>query len=44
LVNGINQAGKHNVVFQSDDLVSGLYLVRLTTSNRTLTQKVVFVK
>ena len=44
LVNGINQAGKHSAVFQSEQLVSGLYLIRMTTAERTITQKVVLVK
>jgi len=44
LVNGIIQPGKHSTVFQSGQLVSGLYLVRMATPERTLTQKVVLIR
>ncbi|TKJ41147.1 hypothetical protein CEE37_05625 [candidate division LCP-89 bacterium B3_LCP] len=44
LVNGIRQAGFHDVTFQAGDLASGLYFYRMDAGEFTATGKMVLVK
>jgi len=44
LVEGWREAGTHEVTFDGSGLVSGVYLYRLTSGNRTLTGKMVMMK
>ena len=44
LVDGWKQAGEHRVTFNADKLSSGVYFMRLITSNGTLTTKAVLLK
>lgn len=42
--NGYQSAGMHEVVFNGDNLSSGVYFVLLTTGNKTLTKKIMLLK
>ncbi len=44
LVNGKSTAGIHEVSFNGDNLQSGIYLVRLSTSERSTTSKLTLIK
>ncbi|MFT4603712.1 MAG: putative repeat protein (TIGR01451 family) [Rhodothermales bacterium] len=44
LLNGIQQAGKHQVVFDGTRLASGAYLYRMSTPTRTVTRTMLLVK
>jgi hypothetical protein len=44
LVDGVQSAGSHRVVFDARDLASGVYLYRLQTPASVLTKKLVVVK
>jgi hypothetical protein len=44
LVNGVQAAGRHRVVFNAEGLASGIYLYRLQTPGSVLTKKLVVMK
>ena len=44
LTNGRNRAGRHTVPLDGTSLSSGIYIARLRTKDRTLTQKVIVVR
>jgi len=44
LANGLHAAGRHSIMWNSSDLSSGVYLIRLTHSTGLLTAKVVALK
>jgi hypothetical protein len=44
LVNGMRQAGYHDVTFEASNLSSGLYVYRLQTDNFTAVKKMLLVK
>jgi cytochrome c peroxidase len=44
LVDGWKEAGEHHMPFNANNLSSGVYFMRLVTSNRTLTTKVILLK
>lgn len=44
LVNGWKEAGEHRAVFDANSLASGVYFVRMTAGNATLTTKAVLLK
>lgn len=44
LVEGMQEAGQHSVTFDGSKLASGIYLVKLSTGERTEVQKVVLMK
>jgi hypothetical protein len=44
LVNGMRQAGYHDVTFEAGNLSSGLYVYRLQTDNFTAVKKMLLVK
>jgi hypothetical protein len=44
LVNGMRDAGSHEVTFDGSKLASGVYLYKLTAGNYTATQKMVLMK
>jgi len=44
LVNGELKAGHHNVVWSAESLVSGVYIVKMETSNFSAVRKVMLVK
>jgi len=44
LVDGYNNAGKHEIIFDAEGLTSGVYFVRLETVNFSQVQKVVLMK
>jgi hypothetical protein len=44
LVNGVQQAGYHEVVFENSTLCSGVYFYRLSANNLTITKKMMVVR
>ncbi|UCG53505.1 MAG: T9SS type A sorting domain-containing protein [Candidatus Latescibacterota bacterium] len=44
LVEGWRTVGEHRVVFDADNLSSGVYFLRLATSDQTLTRKAILLK
>lgn len=49
LKNGLLQAGNHKLVWDgknsnSDQVASGIYFYKLTTSNKSLTKKMILIK
>jgi len=44
LVNGVQQAGVHEIQFQAGNLASGVYMYRLEAGNFTSTQKMILMK
>jgi len=44
LSDGIQQGGEHSVVWNADDLPSGVYFVRLSTSNFAETKRMILLK
>ncbi len=44
LVNGYRQAGRHQVVFNGNDLSSGVYVYRMRAENRMLTGRMLLLK
>lgn len=44
LANGKYSAGQHNVLFQSGNLSSGIYIYRLETGKQTATKKMILIK
>lgn len=44
MVDGVLEAGNHNVLFDASSLASGLYLARLSGSGSSVTRKVLLIK
>lgn len=44
LVNGVMQAGRHEITFRADNLASGVYFYRFITDTRVFTKKMTLVK
>ncbi|MCB9358064.1 MAG: T9SS type A sorting domain-containing protein [Calditrichaeota bacterium] len=44
LVNGVQDAGRHNVEFDASNLASGMYLYKMAVNGFTATQKMVLMK
>ena len=44
LVNGEQNAGRHEIVFSGANLTSGIYFYKLTASNQTITKKMMLMK
>ena len=44
LLNGIQDAGAKSVTFDGSDLISGIYIYRITSSNESITNKMVIKK
>jgi subtilisin-like proprotein convertase family protein len=44
IADGVMQAGTHDVLFNADRLTSGVYLARLSTSNSSITRKVLLLR
>jgi hypothetical protein len=44
LVDGIYQAGEHSVSWSADDVNSGVYFIKLSTSDKNLVKKITLIK
>jgi hypothetical protein len=44
LVNEIKNTGEHNVIFNAEDLTSGIYFYCVKSGNKTVTRKALLLK
>ncbi len=44
LKDGYQSAGQHQIIFNGDNLSSGVYFIQLTAQNKTLTKKIMLLK